>query len=279
MRTPRAKRTKIPRDPENDYTPQAAETRRAFLRAQTGAGLEHLSRYSFDPSILPGNIEHFTGVAQVPIGITGPLLVNVGGHRPAVVHAQPQLGTPGLGVPGPDAEVPVQGTGCVVPEPLRHVDRGRVLHHLHAVLGHLRAIIAAGGFPARSALPVRVLPRVLLPCGHRRLAFPRNQQDEAARGTARGKPNLIGVLEATVPSPHHRPQRQTALRAPRHQARYGVTGSTPRSSSSPAPPATCSPQPARGPGWTTRPAIRHPGTGHGAGRRTGSTPVARYPGP
>jgi hydroxymethylglutaryl-CoA reductase (NADPH) len=76
MRIPRAKRTKIPRDPENDYTPQAAEARRAFLRAQTGAGLEHLSRYSFDLSILPGNIEHFTGVAQVPIGIAGPLLVN-----------------------------------------------------------------------------------------------------------------------------------------------------------------------------------------------------------
>lgn len=61
MRTPRANRTKIPRDPENDYTPQAAEARRTFLRAQTGAGLEHLSRYSFDLSILPGNIEHFTG--------------------------------------------------------------------------------------------------------------------------------------------------------------------------------------------------------------------------
>ena len=76
MRTPRARRKKIPRDPENDYTPDAAEARRAFLRAQTGAGLEHVSRYSFDPSILPGNIEHFTGVAQVPIGIAGPLLVN-----------------------------------------------------------------------------------------------------------------------------------------------------------------------------------------------------------
>jgi hydroxymethylglutaryl-CoA reductase (NADPH) len=76
MRTPRAKRKKIPRDPENDYTPDAAEARRTFLRAQTEAGLEHVSRYSFDPSILPGNIEHFTGVAQVPIGVAGPLLVN-----------------------------------------------------------------------------------------------------------------------------------------------------------------------------------------------------------
>ena len=76
MTTPWPSRTKIPRDPENDYTPAAAEARRAFLRAQTGAGLEHVSRYSFDPSILPGNIEHFTGVAQVPIGIAGPLLVD-----------------------------------------------------------------------------------------------------------------------------------------------------------------------------------------------------------
>jgi hydroxymethylglutaryl-CoA reductase (NADPH) len=76
VRTPRTRRTKIPRDPADDYTPDAAGARRAFLRAQTGAGLEHVSRYSFDPSILPGNIEHFTGVAQVPIGIAGPLLVN-----------------------------------------------------------------------------------------------------------------------------------------------------------------------------------------------------------
>jgi hydroxymethylglutaryl-CoA reductase (NADPH) len=76
MTPPRAKRKKVPRDRENDYTPEAAEARRAFLREQTGVGLEHVSRYSFDPSVLPGNIEHFTGVAQVPIGIAGPLLVN-----------------------------------------------------------------------------------------------------------------------------------------------------------------------------------------------------------
>jgi hypothetical protein len=34
MGTPGARRKKIPRDPENDYTPGAAEARRAFLRAQ-----------------------------------------------------------------------------------------------------------------------------------------------------------------------------------------------------------------------------------------------------
>ena len=76
MTIPEAPRKKIPRDLENDYTPEAAEARRAFLREQTGVGLEHVSRYSFDPSLLPGNVEHFTGVAHVPIGIAGPLLVD-----------------------------------------------------------------------------------------------------------------------------------------------------------------------------------------------------------
>jgi len=69
-------RRKIPRDRENDYTPAAAEARQAFLREQTGVTLEHVSRYSFDPAALPGNVEHFTGVAQVPIGIAGPLLID-----------------------------------------------------------------------------------------------------------------------------------------------------------------------------------------------------------
>jgi hydroxymethylglutaryl-CoA reductase (NADPH) len=67
---------KIPRDRENDYTREAAEARRAFLEHETGVALEHVSRYSFDPSIVAGNVEQFIGVAQVPIGIAGPLLVD-----------------------------------------------------------------------------------------------------------------------------------------------------------------------------------------------------------
>jgi hydroxymethylglutaryl-CoA reductase (NADPH) len=65
----------IPRDREDDYTREAAERRQAFLRERTGASLEHVSSYSFDPAIGRGNVEHFTGVAQVPIGIAGPLRV------------------------------------------------------------------------------------------------------------------------------------------------------------------------------------------------------------
>ncbi len=67
---------RIPRDPDDDYTAEAAARRRAFVREQTGASLDHVGAHSFDPSVLPGNVEHFTGVAQVPIGLAGPLLVD-----------------------------------------------------------------------------------------------------------------------------------------------------------------------------------------------------------
>src|SRR5919206_513681 len=68
-------RASVPRQPD-DYTHEAAEARREFLRERAGASLEHVGSYSFDPSVLPGNVEHFTGVAQVPLGIAGPLLVD-----------------------------------------------------------------------------------------------------------------------------------------------------------------------------------------------------------
>src|SRR4030042_155169 len=68
--------SKIPRAIANDYSADIIEERHRFLREKTGIELKHLGKYSFDPALLPGNIEHFIGVAQVPIGITGPLLVN-----------------------------------------------------------------------------------------------------------------------------------------------------------------------------------------------------------
>jgi hydroxymethylglutaryl-CoA reductase (NADPH) len=64
----------IPRG-DDDHTEAMASRRRAFVEERTGARLEHVGRYSIDPAVLPGNIEHFTGVAQVPIGVAGPLLV------------------------------------------------------------------------------------------------------------------------------------------------------------------------------------------------------------
>jgi hydroxymethylglutaryl-CoA reductase (NADPH) len=53
-----------------------ATKRREFVRQNTGVTLSHVGKYSFDPSILPGNIENFMGVAQVPIGLAGPIRIN-----------------------------------------------------------------------------------------------------------------------------------------------------------------------------------------------------------
>ena len=67
---------RIPRDPDNDYSREAAAARRELVREQTGTDLKEVGSYSFEPAVLPGNIENFVGVAQVPIGLAGPLLVD-----------------------------------------------------------------------------------------------------------------------------------------------------------------------------------------------------------
>jgi hydroxymethylglutaryl-CoA reductase (NADPH) len=72
---PKSVRTPIPRDKENDYTRQIADKRLTHARERTGAKLEHVGSYSFDPGILPGNIENFMGAAQVPVGLAGPLKI------------------------------------------------------------------------------------------------------------------------------------------------------------------------------------------------------------
>jgi hydroxymethylglutaryl-CoA reductase (NADPH) len=64
---------RLPRDREHDYTAEMAERRRTFITQQTGARLEHTGRHALDPEQLAGNIEHFTGAAQVPLGVAGPL--------------------------------------------------------------------------------------------------------------------------------------------------------------------------------------------------------------
>jgi hydroxymethylglutaryl-CoA reductase (NADPH) len=71
---PSEHRPHIPRA-EPDTTQEVIEARQRFVKEQTGAVLDHVTRYSIDPAVVPGNVEHFTGVAQVPIGIAGPLLV------------------------------------------------------------------------------------------------------------------------------------------------------------------------------------------------------------
>jgi len=66
---------KIPRSAVNDYTREMAEERRHFIMKQTDIEMEHLGHFSGRAASYSGNIEHFVGVAQVPIGLAGPVLV------------------------------------------------------------------------------------------------------------------------------------------------------------------------------------------------------------
>lgn len=67
---------KLPRDKNNDYTHEMAATRRAVVEKNSGQNLHHTGQYSIPPEALPGNIEGFSGIVQVPMGFAGPLLVH-----------------------------------------------------------------------------------------------------------------------------------------------------------------------------------------------------------
>ena len=67
---------RVPRDKTNDYTEAEAARRRTFIRDHTGVELRDVGVYSVPPSSVAGNIENFTGVAQVPLGLAGPIRVN-----------------------------------------------------------------------------------------------------------------------------------------------------------------------------------------------------------
>ncbi len=67
---------KLPYSKTNDYTEEQAASRRSTIEEATGVNLHHVAQYSIKPSDVSGNIENFSGVAQVPIGLAGPMLVN-----------------------------------------------------------------------------------------------------------------------------------------------------------------------------------------------------------
>lgn len=67
---------KIPRDYMDDYGEDVVRKRQDFVERISGHKLTHIKQYSFDTHTTQGNIENFTGVAQIPIGFAGPLHVN-----------------------------------------------------------------------------------------------------------------------------------------------------------------------------------------------------------
>ncbi|MFK7732048.1 MAG: hydroxymethylglutaryl-CoA reductase [Pseudomonadales bacterium] len=67
---------RIPRDKQDDYSVQAAHTRREFIQEQTGVSLEHIGQFSTPPGTVSGNCENFSGMTQMPLGLAGPVLIN-----------------------------------------------------------------------------------------------------------------------------------------------------------------------------------------------------------
>jgi hydroxymethylglutaryl-CoA reductase (NADPH) len=67
---------KIPHDRAHDYETAIIQKRQRFIEEFADVTLSYIDKYPFDPKVVQGNIENFTGVAQVPIGFAGPLQVN-----------------------------------------------------------------------------------------------------------------------------------------------------------------------------------------------------------
>jgi hydroxymethylglutaryl-CoA reductase (NADPH) len=66
----------IPRDEEDNYSDEAIANRHEYLEEMTGVELEHVPEYSFDSHRGEGNIENFIGVAQMPLGVAGPVMID-----------------------------------------------------------------------------------------------------------------------------------------------------------------------------------------------------------
>jgi len=68
--------TRIPRDNEDDYSPEIIKRRQQFIEKYADKKFHHLFKYSIDPKLTQGNIENFTGVVQVPLGFAGPIFID-----------------------------------------------------------------------------------------------------------------------------------------------------------------------------------------------------------
>ncbi len=76
IRAHKETRVTVPMDKEANFSPEIIKDRQQFVREFSGTDPNHLFSNSFDPTVAEGNIENFTGVAQIPIGFAGPIKIN-----------------------------------------------------------------------------------------------------------------------------------------------------------------------------------------------------------
>ena len=69
-------RVSIPYSKDNDQTRGVIRKRQKFIAKYSKVALKHITKYSIDPKTTGGNIENFTGVAQIPLGFAGPITVH-----------------------------------------------------------------------------------------------------------------------------------------------------------------------------------------------------------
>lgn len=70
------KPARIPRSKTDDYTAETAAERAAFIETQSGAALTHVRSGSVGADAVRNNCENFFGVAQVPMGLAGPIRID-----------------------------------------------------------------------------------------------------------------------------------------------------------------------------------------------------------
>ncbi len=73
--SPKDDLTRIPRAKADNYSDEIIKSRQKFVEDYTESKIEHLWQYSFDAHETAGNVENFTGVAQIPLGFAGPFTI------------------------------------------------------------------------------------------------------------------------------------------------------------------------------------------------------------
>jgi hydroxymethylglutaryl-CoA reductase (NADPH) len=66
----------IPRLKEGGYDAERVARRREWIEQKTGATLHHIGSPSFDTEVMRGNVENAIGVAQIPLGVAGPIEIH-----------------------------------------------------------------------------------------------------------------------------------------------------------------------------------------------------------